>query len=386
MSKKNEKKTDASTAGEKPEACLPNSFPKQIKAVASGLSDLEDEIQLGRRSAYEDADIQRFLRALLHNTREEIVPSYDPARGFVYKSVESILDQEIDAKKIAEMLERLARLGVLRKSFFDSVSACPNCGSTILTLHSTCIKCKSRQLSKTSLTEHVPCGYIGERENYSNGRCPKCGRSLNETPYVDMGRWYKCKKCGEKFEHPQFDINCKNCGETFRIEDANLAEIWKYSLSERRLKEVRQNVASLDSVSKLLKDLGFKIETPGILVGEKSGVHHNFSLSARKEISGRQYLIALDMVVSEIEVAASPVILYIYKTSEVSVDLPVFIAIPKLSGPALKAAKGRNILLIEGCPEEADNLRRLKLEIQNRLKPKGFFESLRSTVRNNERK
>jgi hypothetical protein len=59
------------------------------------------------------------------------------------------------------------------------------------------------------------------------------------------------------------------------------------------------------------------------------------------------------------------------------VDLPVFIAVPKFSRPALNIAQGHNILLIEGLPEEEDNIARLKMEIQNKLKPKGFFQRLK---------
>jgi len=182
-----------------------------------------------------------------------------------------------------------------------------------------------------------------------------------------MGRWYICKSCSEKFEHPQFDVICRSCDTIFQIENADLREISKYRLNEDRKKEVRQNVASLERITKLLTDLNFEIQTPGWAIGEKSGMRHQFSLLARKEIAGRQNLIALDMVVAENEVQASPLILYIYKTSEVTVDLPVFVAIPKFSATAHKIAQGHNILLIEGSTEETDNIARMKLEIENRL-------------------
>jgi hypothetical protein len=385
MKKEAEPKTDANTEKEKPKDSSPRAHPKQTKEISIGTPDIEDEIQLERREAYTEVETQQFLRDMLHNPEQEgVTPSYDPAKGFVYKSVEPIFAEKADPKKVNEFLERLTKLDILKKSFYDSVSTCPNCKSTTLTLHAGCVKCKSHRISKTSLTEHIPCGYIGEREKYINGRCPKCGQSLDETPYVDMGRWYKCKECGERFEHPLFMAICRNCGATFQIEDADTKEIVKYSLNYRRSKEARQNIASLESVSKLLTDLGFEIQVPGWAIGEKSGMRHQFSLIAKKEISGRQNLIALDMVVAENEVQASPLILFVYKTSEVTVDLPVFIAIPKFSGPALKTAQGHNILLIEGSPEEADNIARLKLEIQNRLKPKGFFQSLKNTVKKNK--
>ena len=368
MKKELETKANSDVAREESKPFLPKADSKQNKEISIGAPDIEDEIQLERREAYVEVETQKLLRDLLHNeAREEVIPSYDPATGFVYKSVEPIFEETTDNRNVVEFLERLTRLDILKKSFYDSVSACPNCTSTTLTLHTSCPKCKSHHISKTSLTEHIPCGYIGEREKYTHRLCPKCGQSLDDTPFADMGRWYVCKECGEKFEHPQFDVVCRSCDTIFLIETADLKEVSKYTLNDLRKKEVRQNVASLDSISKLLTDLNFEIQMPGWAIGEKSAMRHQFSLLAKKEIAGRQNLIALDMVVGENEVQASPLILYIYKTSEVTVDLPIFVAIPKFSETAKKIAQGHNILLLEGSPDERDNIARMKTEIQNRL-------------------
>ena len=357
--------------GSERKAPAPKKDSNRTKEISLGAPDIEDEIQLERREAYVEVETQKLLRELLRNeTREEIVPSYDPAEGFVYRTVESVLDEKTDNKNIPEFLERLTRLDILKKSFYDSVTTCPNCASTMLTLHTSCPKCKSHHISKTSLTEHIPCGYIGEREKYIDGKCPKCGRSLDDTPFSDMGRWYMCRTCGEKFEHPEFDLVCRSCDNIFHIEQAGLKEISKYSIKTERKKEVRQNVASLDSINKLLTELNFEIQMPGWAIGEKSGMRHQFSLLARKEINGRQKLIALDMVVGESEVQASPLILYIYKTSEVTVDIPIFVAFPRFSDTAQKIAQGHNMILIEGSPDEPDNVARIKMEIQNRLEPR----------------
>lgn len=341
------------------------------KEISVGTADIEDEIQLERREAYVEAETQKLLRELLSNeAREEIVPQYDPANGFVYKLVEPLLEETTDNKNVPDFLERLTRLDILNKSFYESISTCPSCYSSNLSLHASCRKCRSHNIRKTSLTEHIPCGYIGEREKYMHNTCPKCGRSLDETPYTDMGRWYVCRACGEKFEHPIFDIVCRNCENIFQTEEADLKEISKYTLNPQRKKEVRQNVASLDSISNLLTELGFEIQMPGLATGEKSGMRHQFSLLARKETEGRQNLIALDMVVAESEIQASPLILYIYKTSEVTVDIPIFVAFPKFSDTAQKIAQGHNILLIEGSPDEPRNVAKIKMEIQDRLSRK----------------
>ena len=266
-----------------------------------------------------------------------------------------------------DFLENLTQLDILQKNFFDSVSSCPNCESTIITLHNRCPKCKSHNVEKTSLTEHIPCGYIDQKDKYIQDRCPKCGEPLLEGQYRNMGRWYVCQECGERFENPEFDLICRNCNKNFTIKEAQVMEIPKFSLNLTRKKEIRQNVASLEDIRALLTELGFNIEIPGLTVGQKSGMQHHFSLIAKKQVNGQEIVIALDHAVSESEVQTSPLILYIYKTSEVKVDIPIFVAIPSLSETAKKIAQGHNIPLIEGSTEQKEVIDKIKNEIETRI-------------------
>ena len=99
-------------------------------------------------------------------------------------------------------------------------------------------------------------------------------------------------------------------------------------------------------------------------------MQHHFSLIAKKQIDQQEIVIALDHATSESEVQASPLILYIYKTSEVKVDIPIFIAIPKLSETARKIAQGHNILLIEGAIEDPEGMANIRSEIEDRITQK----------------
>jgi hypothetical protein len=185
-----------------------------------------------------------------------------------------------------------------------------------------------------------------------------------------MGRWYVCQECGEKFENPEYDLVCRNCKKNFTIKEAQVVDIPKFSLNLQRRKEIRQNVESLENVQQLLTDLGFSVEIPGLVIGQKSGMQHHFSLIAKKLMDGQERVIALDHAVSETEVATSPLILYLYKTSEVTVDVPIFIAIPKLNETAQKIAQGHDLLLIEGSIAEPEVMARIKNEIERRLETK----------------
>ena len=367
MTKKNEENTENSEPEVVGQKTAGSKFFTQKPRDAIHTIDAEDKIELERREAYIEPETRDLLRKLLQSERQELIPVYDLGVGFVYHLANPASNENGDSLLQRECLENLARLDIMQKSFYDTASACPNCSSTIITLHSRCPKCKSHNVVKTSLTEHIPCGNIEQRTNYVNNRCPKCGDLLVEGQYRNMGRWYLCNDCGERFEHPELDIVCRKCNRNFAVKEAKVAEIPKFKLKASRVREIRQNVASLEDIRTLLEELGFVVQIPGLIVGEKSGMQHHFSLIANKKINEHEILIALDHSVSEGEVQTSPLILYIYKTSEVKVDIPIFVAIPQLNDTARKIAQGHDILLIEGSTDQQEIMERIKQEIENRI-------------------
>lgn len=331
-----------------------------------GLS-VEDSIELERKEAYVEPQTRALLRKLLQCCEnEEIIPTYNPSVGFVYQLLTpNGSNGETDLS--IEYLENLTRLDILEKNFYDTVSVCPSCGSTIITLHNRCPKCKSHNVVRTSLTEHIPCGFIDQRTAYVNNRCPKCGHDLVEGQFRNMGRWYLCGDCNERFENLEFDLVCRHCSNRFTIKEAQIPVIFKFRLNLKRMKEIRQNVASLEDIRVLLTNLGFSIEMPGLMIGQKSGMQHHFSLTGRKTVNGQDIVIALDHSVSETEVQTSPLILYVYKTSEITVDIPIFVAMPKLNDTAKKIAQGHGILTVEGSTENQDTIEQIQREIQDRI-------------------
>ncbi len=331
----------------------------------------EEKFQEERKKAYFELPSQNLLRTLLKNgNNTEIIPIYDPNLGFIYKTAEQAFEEEVSQERVMNLLGRLTRIGVLERRFFETVSTCPHCESTVMTLHYHCPKCKSHNVTKTNLTEHIPCGLIIERDKFIDGKCPRCHDSLTENQYRDMGRWYICRACNEKFVHPNLKINCRKCNKTFTIEESKVLEIPKFALNPIQKEEIRQNVASFQSVKNLLEAFDFQVEIPGMAIGQKSGMKHGFTLMARKDIQEEEIVVALDHAVSETDVQSSPLILFIYKTSEVKVDIPIFIAIHKLSDTAKKIAQGHQILLIEGSPESQETIDKIKTEIEFRIKQK----------------
>jgi predicted RNA-binding Zn-ribbon protein involved in translation (DUF1610 family) len=342
-----------------------SSSPDSIKSI-----DLEDKIELERKEAYIEPKTRDFLRILLqYSDNIEISPKISAGIGYIYQIVDHLCPDDVQTISV-DFLLKLSRLDILKKSFFDSIASCPDCGSIFLTLHNRCPKCKSHNIDKSGLIEHIPCGLIEQKGRFVGDMCPKCGEALIEGKYRNMGRWYICQVCGDRFENPEYDLICHICNTNFTIKEAAIREIPKFSLNPQRKKEIRQNIASLEDIRAILKELGFTIEIPGLTIGLKSGMQHHFSLIAKKQIDQQEIVIALDHAASEAEVQASPLILYIYKTSEVKVDIPIFIAMPQLSETARKIAQGHNILLIEGAIEDPEDMANIRSQIEDRITQK----------------
>jgi ssDNA-binding Zn-finger/Zn-ribbon topoisomerase 1 len=331
----------------------------ESKEIYNNTKTQEEIIEDKRKEALLDNKNQNILRYLLQgNNEKEINPTFISGIGYTYSILEENSNTANNIPK--ELLDNLVQIGLLQKKFFDSIATCPDCNSTLMTLHNHCPRCKSHNVEKTSLTEHIPCGYIDQKEKYLNNQCPKCNELLIVGKFRNMGQWYICHDCTERFEIPEYDLICRSCGKWFTPKEGNVTTIHKYSLNPQRKREIRQNVSSIENIKTALVNLGFNVQTPGLVIGQKSKMQHVFSLLATKTIDDKQTVIALDHAVSETEVNVSPLIVYIFKTSEIKVDVPIFVALPQLNATARQIAQGHNILLIEGYIDEKELTEKLK--------------------------
>jgi hypothetical protein len=254
-------------------------------------------------SLYNDSCVQLLLSKFLSGELKTLEPVFDAKIGYYYPVVENIL---CDPTKVASFLNELYANGILERKSYDKVIHCPNCHSLSITFHYCCPFCKSFKIERSSLIEHIKCGYMDVEKNFrTNGSlvCPKCHDALKlvDSDYRKAGVWCNCKDCGKNFDVPVTENFCRNCHTTSTFEDVIIEDAYSYSLKE----DIKNN-SSLSwflttSIQQSLLNQGLKIEEEPFVLG-KSGAKHAFSIVAYNKDPQRKIVVDIatgDSVVSD---------------------------------------------------------------------------------------
>jgi transcription elongation factor Elf1 len=304
--------------------------------------------KLERTELYKDRNVQVFLSKFLSGEIGELKPTFDPKLGYRYAEIEAIMG---DASKVEDFLNRLYEAKVIERKLYDKILFCPSCGSQNVSTHYCCPYCKSFNIQKGSLIEHVKCGYMDVEENFRKGGklvCPKCHEELKkpEVDYRKAGIWCTCKDCGKSFDIPVTRHFCRECQTEFTFEEVEIRDVYSYTLNEEVKGEITTSWIFVAPIKEFLVESGFEVETPAFLKG-KSGANHMFDIAAyRKEITKKVTVMDVATATEDI-VSEQPVIALFAKIYDVAPDSAFLIAIPKLSENAKKMAELYNIKVIE---------------------------------------
>ena len=313
-----------------------------------------------RRSLFLDSVVQRIIEAILKRNPKELLPNYDPVKGFHYKEVDEATG---GGEKSQLMLRQLEEAKILDKKFHDKAVVCPRCGSWRIGLQYRCPNCDSTNIEKKTLLEHVKCGAIDSYDHFKkNGRltCPRCGVELTEdSPELRrIGSWFQCASCDTRFDEPIIIQQCKDCGEKFSAKDANLETLFSYALNEEAEAEYQRGFILPSPLKKKLEKAQYHVETPGTLKGS-SGTEHKFDLVAWKNDKSKP--IVIDVLLNADAVDEAPVAAMFAKAFDVKPKEQMLIAIPKLGEGASKLAQLYKINVVEAtsmdeAAEKAVNL------------------------------
>jgi len=302
---------------------------------------------------YRDRNVQILLSKFLSGELEMLEPVYDPKTGYHYPVVEAIVGE---ASKVEPFLSKLHAAGILEKKLYDKIIFCPKCSSADVSVHYCCPFCKSFNIQKSSLIEHVKCGYMDLEENFLEGDkyvCPKCHEALKkiDVDYKKAGIWCICEDCSKSFDIPVPAHFCRNCHTNSTFEEALIKDVYSYTLTENVKAESFLNWFLVAAIREFLIKGGLTVESPALLKG-KSGANHSFDIMAYIG-DDPQKMIVVDLATStEDVVSEQPVIALFAKIFDVSPERAYLIAIPKLSENGKKMAELYKIRAIEAENQE----------------------------------
>jgi len=257
-------------------------------------------------------------------------------------------------------LKRLSDSGVLDKTLYDKVIRCPKCSSLNISFRYCCPFCKSFDIQKSSLVEHIKCGYMDLEANFRQGDkyvCPKCHEEMRkiDVDYRKAGVWCNCNNCSKSFDIPVSEHFCRNCNVTSTFEEASIREVYSYTLNKEVKAESLQSLFLAAPIQEFLIKEGLTVKSPASLKG-KSGAKHSFGIVAHKGTADApQKVIVVDLATSTGDVVSEqPVIAFFAKVFDVSPERAYLIAIPKLNENGKRMAELYNIRTIEAeNPKEA---------------------------------
>jgi hypothetical protein len=200
------------------------------------------------------------LTALADGSIAEYEPTIDTETGTVsYPDAETRLDAG-DPTAI-EVLESLARRGILSKSFEEKLYLCPGCGAEGMAYTTACPGCGSAHTVETELFEHLSCGHIAAREAFEvepeQFVCPDCETHLDSLEEVERGRRHVCQDCGSYAEQPEHGLRCRDCENIYAPGDTTERVLCRYSLTDEGTRWVEAQLAARESMVETLEERGF---------------------------------------------------------------------------------------------------------------------------------
>jgi len=318
------------------------------------MTEASQASQAERAEVYKNHRSQLVLNKFLSGEITRLDPVYDPRYGYRYPIVEAVIG---DPAETEQYLNKLHEINVLKRELYDKVIHCPNCQSANVSIRYCCPYCKSFNIDKSSLIEHIPCGYIDTEERFEGeGKltCPRCHKELTkpDIDYRKAGIWCKCSDCGKSFDIPVPSHFCRDCKRNFTFEDSLHRNVYSYALNEEVTKEAGLSYILVGPIREFLQSRGFDVESPGFLKG-KSGASHMFDVTASKSGVARN-IIVIDLATSSDDAVSEQSVIGMFaKVYDVTPDKACLIAIPKMSENGRKLADLYKIELIEAEDQNA---------------------------------
>ena len=182
---------------------------------------------------------KKLLSTMLKENIEEIRPKIGVK--ITYPEAENIL--KINSEKAAELLNELWEEGYLIRTYHSTVYSCPFDGTTQIRPKIVCRECKSDNVERVELIEHLGKGHVDIESRFlKDGKyvCPVCNKTLNTigVDYRKPGKAYHCLSCNALNPEPIVKWVCTTSGHTFTLEEATSTRVHSYSLNPDKVEEL----------------------------------------------------------------------------------------------------------------------------------------------------
>ncbi|PVX24002.1 MAG: hypothetical protein CW691_08975 [Candidatus Bathyarchaeum sp.] len=301
---------------------------------------------------YKDHTVQLLISKFVSGELDTLNPVFDQKHGFKYPLVDEVVGDSFSTDRF---LQKLFEGGVLERKLYDKIVYCPSCSSANVSIHYTCPHCKSFDVKKSSLIEHIKCGYIDTEDHFQKEDklvCPRCHKELI-TPDVDYhkaGVWCTCNQCNKSFDIPVPAHFCRECQNNFIFDEAIYKDVYSYNLTPEASKEATLGWIMIGPIMEFLEAMGYTVESPGFLNG-KSGTRHMFDLTA---VSAENNTTAIDLATSTDDVVSEQSVISMFaKIFDSNPEKACLVVIPKMSENGRNLAALYKIDLIEAKSQTA---------------------------------
>jgi hypothetical protein len=251
-----------------------------------------------------DTSIRSILLQIKDRGISTIEPVFERNQGFGYPVLE-----EYDFIKQLSILDQMEREGFfLTAELFDSVLQCPNCSSTEFSLRLSCTVCKSTNVTRGSVIEHLSCGnidfddkFLDEMDINGNSQlaCGKCGKRLKAigVDYARPGVFYRCLSCKALLPEIENNYTCFRCAALWKKDQLKELRLMKYTVDLEKVSNYFVKHNFLPIVAEALRSRhGIVAQAPGKVKG-LSKIEHSFDLLISDQTTGDPVLVA-DLVLN----------------------------------------------------------------------------------------
>jgi hypothetical protein len=241
-----------------------------------------------------DDKTRNILSQLSKKGTRSIEPVFGLDSGFRYPELGGIaLHEQLD------YLHQLEKAGFVTSELHETILRCPECESTRFSTQLSCTVCKSSNVTRGAVIEHLTCGNIDFDTKYgSQGTntfvCPKCGKRLKAigVDYARPGIFYSCLHCKALLPQAENAHICLNCTKKWSEAELKELQLMKYTIDLEKTSKylVRDQLFALVAEMLYFKH-GIKAESPGKLKG-LSKVEHTFDLLVTHYEKGEPMLVA----------------------------------------------------------------------------------------------